>query len=476
MKLFYSMRKVMKFSCITLFMLCSFPAIAQEQPVLGAASLENRAVELLQEYVRVDTVNPPGNEIDGARFFAKIFAAAGIEYEMVESAPGRGNIWARINGGDKPGLVLLHHMDVVPSNAEFWTFDPLGGEIQDEMLYGRGVVDDKAAGIAHLLTFLELFQRDQPLNRDLIFMATADEEAGGHFGAGWLVKNRPEIFAGVGTVINEGGIGITSSRDGVEQVTFNVEVTQKVPLWLKLVAVDVPGHGSMPRSTSSVTRLVQALSNIVDHPFQPQPGPAVVAYFKAIAPSYDEPTKSAFSDIALAARNDDFMQELQQQNPLLHALTRNTCSITMLNGSSKINVVPPKASAQLDCRLVPEQDPDLFVNELASIINDETITIERIMGFSPAVSSTDTESFRVIEAVTEEYYPNATVVPSVVAGFTDSHFFRDMGIQAYGYHPVVIPVEDFSGIHGNDERLSLQNIRQGSRMIFNVVSEMVYSQ
>ncbi len=466
-----------RFLTILLVVLPAFSGhslLAQPLPATDPESIGQASVDLLQAYVRLNTVNPPGNEIVGAEFFAALFDQAGIAYEVAESAPGRANIWAKIEGGDEPGLVLLHHMDVVPANEEFWTVEPLGGEIRDGYLYGRGVIDDKASGIAHLLTFLEVHRRGLPLNRDLIFLATADEEAGGFFGAGWMLKNRPELFADVGLVINEGGWGVSSSKNGVERLLFNVEVTQKVPLWLKLVATDVPGHGSMPRSSSSVTRLVQALANILNQPFAPQIGPAVDAYFKAIAQDYEEPLKSTLENIADASKYPANLVALQQQDPLLHALTRNTCSITMLEGSKKINVVPPVASAQLDCRLLPEQDPDAFLQELTAIIDDDAIAIERIMGFSPAVSPANTRLFEVIERLTAEYFPDARVVPSVMSGFTDSHFFRDNGIVAYGYHPVVVPVEDFSRIHGNDERLSLDNIKASTRMMLNVVSEMVY--
>ena len=167
--------------------------------------LQDRAVEWTQEYLRVNTVNPPGNEIAGARFLASIFDAEGITYEMVESAPGRGNIWARLNGGDEPGLLLLRHIDVVPADPNYWVTDPLSGEIRDGFIYGRGALDTKSSGIAHLVAFVGLHRSGAQLNRDVIFMATADEEAGGFFGAGWLVENRPDSFEDVGYVINEGG-------------------------------------------------------------------------------------------------------------------------------------------------------------------------------------------------------------------------------------------------------------------------------
>ena len=442
--------------------------------------LQSRAVELLQQYIHVDTINPPGNETRGAEFFAAILEAAGITYETAESAPGRGNIWARLEGGDEPGIVLLHHMDVVPADEEHWTTDPLGGEIRDGYLYGRGALDTKTSGIHHLLAFLALHEAGQPLDRDVVFMATADEEAGGFYGAGWLAENRPELFDGVGFILNEGGTGSFAGGDAATQddasggVYFEVEVTQKVPWWLRLVAVDEPGHGSMPRVTSSVTRLVRALYNVDNYEFEPRIVPAVDAYFKAIAPQHDEPWRTAFSNMPQAVRDPAFMLRLQLDDPFLHALTRNTCSMTILEASNKINVVPPDASAQLDCRLLPDQDPDAFIEQLSTIINDPAIRIERIMGFTPAVSSVDTELYRAIEAVTERHFPGARVIPAVSTGFTDSHFFRDMGIVAYGYEPTVLPSAELGRFHGNDERISLENVRRAAVMTLELLQELVY--
>ena len=170
-------------------------------------ALQDEAVGWLQEYIRINTINPPGNEIRGAEFFARLFEAEGIEYEIAESAPGRGNIWARLEGGDRPGIVLLHHIDVVPADERYWDNDPLSGELRDGYIYGRGALDTKTSGILHLATFMALHRSGIPLNRDVVFMATADEEAGGFFGAGWLVENRSELFNNVGFLLNEGGGG-----------------------------------------------------------------------------------------------------------------------------------------------------------------------------------------------------------------------------------------------------------------------------
>lgn len=438
-------------------------------------SLARDAVRVLQDYVRVDTVNPPGNEVRGVEFLAAILKAAGIPYESAESAPGRGNLWARLEGGDKPSILLLHHMDVVPADREQWSTDPLGGEIRDGYLYGRGTLDTKISGVLNLQAFLALHQDGRPLNRDVIFMATADEEAGGNFGAGWLAKNRPELFQNVGVILNEGGSGtILESGESGGKVNFGVEVTQKVPWWFRLVARDQPGHGSMPRATSAVTRLVHALAKLDDYEFEPHIVPAVDAYFKSLAPDVEEPWRSSFANISQAVKKPGFLLRLQLHDPFLHALTRNACSITMLQGSKKINVVPSSAEAQLDCRLVPDQDPQAFIALLRTIINDPSIEIETLMGFTPAISNTDTDVYRAIERVCKKYFPASRVTPAVAAGFTDSHFFRDLGITAYGFEAIVLPSEAEGRVHGNDERISLENIQRGVRMTYEILEQVVH--
>ena len=242
------------------------PILAISCMNMHASSLEvdDEAVEWLQEYLQIDTVNPPGNESRAVDFYADIFKSEGIEFKSAESAPGRGNIWARIKGGNKPTLILLQHTDVVPANMNYWTADPFSGEIKDGYIWGRGALDMKGTGISQLATFLSLHRAGIKLNRDVVFLATADEEAGGAFGAGWMVDNHPEVFEGAGLLINEGGSGYQSN----EKIIFGVEVTQKVPVWLRLTAVDIPGHGSSPRTTSSVTRIVEALNRIKENPFE----------------------------------------------------------------------------------------------------------------------------------------------------------------------------------------------------------------
>ena len=429
------------------------------------AGAQGSALERLQRYVELDTTNPPGNETRGVEFLASVLEQAGIPYQSVESAPGRGNLWARLEGGDLPALVLLHHIDVVPADRAAWATPPFIAVAVDGMLAGRGTLDTKALGIAHLEAFLALHRDGRALNRDVIFMATADEEAGGRLGAGWLVEHRPESFAGAGFLLNEGGAGIASAHG----TRFQVELAQKRPMWLRLVASDRPGHGSSPRPTSAPGRLVAALERIRTHPFPPRVIAPVRRMFAGIAAHVGPPWSARFGDLDGAVADPAFLVELQAAKPHLHALLRNTCSITVLSGSDKINVVPPTASAELDCRILPDEDAAAFRTAIEARIADDDIRVEPILGFAAAESSTDTTLFRLLERVIAQHHPVAPVVPTVAGGFTDSHFFRELGITSYGFAPFVIPEQDLGGIHGNDERIGIETFERGVAIMTEIV-------
>ena len=429
--------------------------------LLSGAGYADQITERLQEYLRIDTINPPGNESRGVIYLGGLLEEAGIPYQTAESAPGRGNIWARLPGGDKPALVLLHHIDVVPADEAYWDFPPLSGEIDGGYIYGRGAIDTKGLGMAQLQAFIGLKESGKSLNRDVIFMATADEEAGGLYGAGWLLENRPGIFEGVGFLLNEGGSGTMLHEDAA----FNIEITQKVPLWLRLTAIDIPGHGSSPRINSSVKRILRAGQRIADTRFERRVIPEVQTYFAALAPYQEGERQQMMADISKALDNEGFMLALQLDEPWRAALLGNTCSLTSLEGSSKINVVPPTASLELDCRLLPDQDPDKFVEKLKTIINDDQIEITRILSFTPASSETNTPLFAAIEDTVAMNFENAVVIPSVSTGFTDSHFFRDRGIVSYGFAPFFFLSGERTGVHGNNERISIANLERGVKVL-----------
>ncbi len=433
-------------------------------------SLEDEAVNWLQEYIQIDTINPPGNEYRAVDFFAEIFEAEGIEYETAESAPGRGNIWARLEGGDEPGLILLQHSDVVPANEEFWTIPVLSGAIRDGYILGRGARDMKGLGTLQLATFLALHRSGVELNRDVVFLATADEEAGGMFGVGWLIENRPEIFEDIGILLNEGGGGSLTQR---AEVVFNVEVTQKVPVWLRLTAIDTPGHGSSPRPTSAVTRIVQALNSLLENPFPPRIIGPVNDYFAALSVDMTEEWSSSYANIDAAIQDPAFIEKLHAARPGHNSLIRDTCSMTRMSGSTKINVIPPTAWAELDCRILPDKPAEQFISELEDLIGHTEVRISTIMAFTPAISETNTRLFRAIETVTQELHPGSRVLPSVSTGFTDSHFTRDLGIISYGFNPIITRFGEHTGVHGNDEQVSEEAFRRAVGDFYAVIRNVV---
>ena len=355
----------------------------------------------------------------------------------------------------------------MPARAENWRYPPFAATLHDGYVHGRGALDTKSLGILHLETFLDLARSGRRLTRPVIFMATADEEAGGTLGAVWMAENRPEVFADVGYLLNEGGGGLALARP-----VFGVEVTQKVPLWLRLRSEGVPGHGSTPRAHSAVRALIRALARVEGHRFPPQVVDPVRTYLSGLA-DLQPGLEAAFSDLDRAVRDPRFMSSLQVGSPSFHALLRNTCALTVLEGSSKINVVPAEATAELDCRLLPGVDPDHFEAELRRLMDEPTVEVERLMAFEPAVSPADTPLFEAIEDVCLRHFPDGRVLPSVVSGFTDSHTFRRMGIVSYGFRPSLMKADDAVGVHGNDERIEVRDFERGLVMMREIVERFV---
>ena len=436
-----------------------------------ANNINDEAYQWLKKYITIDTVNPPGNEINAVNFYKEIFIKENITFYSAESAPSRGNIWARIKGGNKPALILLQHTDVVPANKEHWTVDPFVPTEIDNHLYGRGVLDMKGTGISQLATFIHLKRMKKELNRDIIFLATADEEAGGNYGVGWLIKNHPEIFENVGFLLNEGGSG----RIVNNKLVFEIELTQKVPVWLRLESTGKPGHGSSPYESSSVTKLLDALQFLKNNPFPPKIISSVAEYFDGLSIIVNKEQSDKYKNIKQAVKKEDFIKALQKRSPFHHSLTRDTCSITRLGASNKINVVPPFAWAEIDCRILPDQPAEEFISKIKNIMKPYGISVKTLMAFTPASSSTETKLYKIIKQTLLDLYPESHVIPRVASGFTDSHFTRDIGINSYGFNPIIIPLSEFRRIHGNDERVNIKAFKQGIDDQIKIIEKFVYN-
>jgi acetylornithine deacetylase/succinyl-diaminopimelate desuccinylase-like protein len=445
------------------------PIAASSDDNIPWPAYQEMAVDLMRQYLRINTSNPPGNEIQAARFFKRIFDKEGIQNEIFEYQPGRANIIARLKGnGSKRPIILLSHMDVVTADPAAWRVDPFAAELVNGSIYGRGALDMKNEGLLHLMTMIILARERVPLARDVIFIGTADEEVKDE-GSIWMIANQSALFKTAEYLLTEGGDNLLENG----QVKFvGVDVAEKAPLWLQLIATGQPGHGSRPMADSAPNRLVRAMSRIIDYQTPMKLLPAVEKFFHDIAPLQSDPWRSKFANISEALKDPAFVKELTG-NKEYNFMLRNTISLTMLSGSRQTNVIPNTATCNLDVRLLPGEDTDAFIVALKRVIEDDTIKIERVNTFKPPNGSEiKSDLFDVISRVTKAHHPEALITTKMLSGYTESQLYRQLGIICYGWAPIYTTVEENEGVHGNNERISVKNVREGTREMFEVVSEI----
>jgi acetylornithine deacetylase/succinyl-diaminopimelate desuccinylase-like protein len=362
--------------------------------------------------------------------------------------------------GRKRPLILLNHMDVVPVERQFWQEEPFSGVVKDGIIWGRGAVDMKCMGIMELMTLLLLRRQGIALSRDLLFIAAADEEVGGEFGIEWLDANHPELFAAE-YVLNEGAYG---SREmfGVQRPLFTCSVGEKGPLWLRLRAEGSPGHGSVPHGDNCLERLIRALYRVEKWEHPPTLLPELYPMFELVREA----------GLFTGDLSEETLGRLAKDTPLLRALLTDTISVTMCNAGVKANVIPAAAEAVLDCRLLPGRDPAEFIAQLRAVIDDPRIQIEQVLESHTPISPLDTELFHTIGAVVQEHVPGAALLPSLSPGFTDSRAFRRRGVVAYGFIPCLLELAELATTHGHNERISVDNLRLGTQILFDVVRRM----
>jgi len=430
---------------------------------------QDMAVELMQQYLRINTSNPPGNEIEAARFFKKIFDQHGIENEIFEYKPGRANIIARLKGnGSKRPIILLSHTDVVTAEPAAWEVDPFSGVIKNDAIWGRGALDMKSEGLLHLMTMILLKQEGASLSRDVIFLGTADEEVNDE-GSLWMIANKADLFKNAEYLLTEGGDNLLE-RGAVKIV--GVDVAEKAPFWLRLTATGLPGHGSRPVADSASNRLIRAMNRILDWETPINLLPAVEQFFKDVAPLQPDPWRSQFANIRESLKDPAFAKSLSSQREY-NFLLRNTISITMLSGSKQTNVIPNTATCNLDVRLLPGELPEDFLKALTAVIADPSIKIENVNQFKPPNSSPiNTELFSLIARKTKEKHPGAVITTKMLSGYTESQLYRQLGITAYGWAPIYTTADEDEGVHGNNERISVRNVREGTREFYEVVKEI----
>lgn len=427
------------------------------------------AVQLLQELIRIDTTNPPGNERAAALHLQRLLESDGIETRVLEVAPGRANLYARIKGdGSRRPLILLSHTDVVTAETQRWTIPPFSGEMRDGFIYGRGAIDMKGTATVHV-TLMRLLKRlNVSLKRDLILLAVADEEAGGT-GASLIVDKYPELIRDAEFLLNEGDVIYV--KNGKTQ-QYGVDVMEKAALWLKIVAKGPTGHGSIQLAHSSVDRLLDALERLRKWETPIQVSPAVAESYRMRASQQTDPVlRNAYGDLDKALKNPALRKKLLTDSTL-NAEVRNTFTITGLQGSDKVNVIPGLAWAQIDARLLPGEIPAGFIASLRRVLNDPELEIEILESSTPTGSSAGTALMHAIRKVAARHDPGVPVIPTMLTSSTDSAKFRTLGITAYGFEPFKLDDEELNRSHGDDERVSVENLGFALRFLYEVILEL----
>ena len=465
--------------------LAGFPAAAQTAGQTGAgqagpastSALEVEALGWLQNLIRIDTTNPPGNELVAAKYVAGILQKEGIPSEIFESTPGRGILVARLSAGALPdptrALLLLAHLDVVGVDKSKWTVDPFGGVIQGGYIYGRGAVDDKGMLAANLAVFIALKRSGAHLNRDVIFLAESDEEAYGEQGMKFAVEKHWDKIAS-GFALNEGGI--EEVKDG-KVLYVGVQASEKVPVNVEVTATGTSGHASVPRKDNAVVHLAAAIAKIGAYEPPVQLNSITRQYFEGLSGVEDEETSKWMRALETPERGDHAARILSNDNPMWSAMLRDTVSPTMLSAGIRPNVIPPVAKAVMNVRLLPGDLTEPFLAKLEEIVNDPQVHIEAEPGGVEAApsSSVTSDLYNSIQRVANQEFPGAAVVPMMSTGFTDSSYLRMRNVEAYGISPFPLEPGDHLRAHANDERLPVASFNKGVEFIQAIVTDLAVS-
>jgi acetylornithine deacetylase/succinyl-diaminopimelate desuccinylase-like protein len=434
------------------------------------AALQAEGVDVLRQYLRINTTNPPGNELETARFLQGILAKEGIEATILDTAelgPGRANLYARLKGnGSKRAIALVQHMDVVPVTPAYWSVPPFSGDVKDGFIYGRGALDMKGEGVAHLMALIALKRSGVPLTRDIVFVANADEELGSTGGI-VFVDRHADLLKDVEYLFTEGGANVY--RNGKLEY-YSVGVAEKRTFWQRLTVKGTPSHGSRPTRANPVPRLVAALDRIARYETPLHVTPGVEKFFHDISRNYAGRQAAWLADVKKAL-DDPAAREWILSDVYWNAILRNTISLTGLAGSNKTNVIPAEASAEIDVRLLPDQSPDSVLATLKRIVADTAVHFQTLLAPKPPFESpVNTDLFRAVERAARERDPNAFVTSSMMTGATDRPSYRRLGIIAYGLAPFrVESADEQRGVHGNDERLSVENVGFGIRFLYDIL-------
>lgn len=432
----------------------------------------------LQRMIRFDTTNPPGNELPLAAWIQTVLGDNGIESRLVQPAPDRAVVCARLAGsGSGRPILLTAHMDVVPVERDQWQSEPFGGERRDGYIYGRGAIDDKGMLAANLVTLLlvkrEIVDAGGALDRDVVFLATSDEETGGEWGMPWVIEHHPE-FVDAEYALNEGGrIRIVGDRP----LYAAIQTSEKVSNVVTVRAKGPSGHASVPVEGNAIARLARAIA-IVASARQPRAlVPTTRAFFRELSRVWpDEALRRSMADIGSADPDEaDAADAALARVPMLDATLRDTISPTVIAGGIRANVIPAEADATLSLRTLPGHSPDNVVDRLVGLIDDPAIEMEIVSrGCMAAPSDHESVMFAALRAAIRDVDPSVVTVPYLSTGATESAYLRAHGIQCYGLLPFPLTPADEARMHGHDERVSIDALRFGVQVVYGTVRGMAF--
>lgn len=442
---------------------------------LDIAAATEEATSVLQRLIRFDTTNPPGNEAECARWAAGVLESEGIPAAVFEPAPGRGSVVARLPGtGRKRPIVLLSHLDVVPAVAADWEQDPFGGDIVDGHVWGRGALDMKNLAATWMALLLHAKRLGLELDRDLVFVGAADEEALGTWGAKWLVENRPEI-SGCDYVINEGG---GEGRDFSGKTVYTFQTAEKGVCWLRVTASGTAGHASMPHDDNPVVHLTEALGKLGRTRLPLHVTDTFGLFIDGLARALPEPLNQAIKLVLDENTAESILTALPDRYAAnaIRAMSRNTATPTVVKAGEKTNVIPQTATAEIDCRILPGQSAETLLDEIRHALGPEGGPQDKlrfeIISTNPATESPpETPLAQAVARAVALHAPDAAVVPFLLPAATDSRFFRERGVVAYGFSPL-LPGEDLASVHGKNERISIASLEFGLKVLWDVLMDV----
>lgn len=449
------------------------PAVAAT-PAPDWTTAGDEAAGVLSRYLQVDTVNPDGHEDRAVAFLGAILDQEGIPWTEYTFAPGRSSLVARLQGsGAEAPLCLVSHTDVVPSEAQFWPADaaPLSGVIKDGEVWGRGALDMKGMGVLELMTLIQLKRQSVPLKRDVILLAVGDEEVDSGGMRDLVEHHWAEI--GCSQSVNEGGIGLRNLLfEG--QTLYGISVAEKGIAWVKMTATGPAGHGSRPDPVQAPHVLARAAYALEQYKPELHWHWSLLELFKNVGATQRGLTRMVLSSPGLTKLA---LRHRLSSNPATRAVLINTINLTNYSGGSSPNVVPTEASATLDCRLLPGTTPDDMLATLRALVPDPAIRFELLQGRIANESPTDDSFYRALaaHAVTDAsgaVRADAASGPVLSVGFTDSLLLRPLGVHAYGFVPFEISLDDANTMHGHGERVSIENMRSGLRVLYSAVLDV----